>query len=300
MKTIYTKDLENISAIENLDNRIFLVDDLSKLTVRDMDTCVRLEMIIIFVCKRGMVQIGIDGHEIKVTAGEILLCVPQMIISSYLLSPDIEGGVVFFSTAKVDNTFFANKTLWNGMKYLNDHHVIKPNDEEWDILSSYSNIIKITIRRKNIRYRTELANTLLHGFLMQLFSIVDRLCIEVNEGSAGIRDSDYLFQRFIVLLTEHKGRLRTVSECADKLCVTPKYLTMAVKRVSGKTALAWIHEVACKEIEQAIKFSGLSIKEIAFAFNFSNLSFFARFFKSKFGMSPMEYRKQLAGSSYDV
>ncbi len=293
MKTVEVKDLEKIPYVENLDNQIFYIGDVSKLSVKDMESYIRLEMLMIFVCRKGMMQIGLDGQEIKVMPNEILICLPQMVASSYLLSPDIEGGVIFFSTSKVDNMFFMNKSLWHGMKYINDHHVIRPDESEWDMLDSYFKIIRISMNRKDIRYRTELANTLLHGFLLQMFIIVDRLSIKDSGEVSDMKSSDFLFQRFMMLLTENKGRLRTVSECADRLCVTPKYLTMAVKRVSGKTALAWIHEVACKEIEQAMKFSGRSIKEIAIDFNFSNLSFFARFFKSKFGMPPMEYRKKV-------
>lgn len=75
------------------------------------------------------------------------------------------------------------------------------------------------------------------------------------------------------------------------MCITSKYLTVVVKAVSGKTPSEWIREETVKEIERMLCHTQKSIKEIASELNFSNISFFGKYFKAYKGISPKHYRK---------
>lgn len=52
---------------------------------------------------------------------------------------------------------------------------------------------------------------------------------------------DQVFKQFLALLGNYAGSVRSVAAYADMLHVTPKYLSIAVREVSGKTALSWVH-----------------------------------------------------------
>lgn len=84
---------------------------------------------------------------------------------------------------------------------------------------------------------------------------------------------------------------RSVKFYADKLYVSPKYLSMITKKVSGRTAYEWITGQVVAEIDYQLRYSDLSIKEIANNMQFPNLSFFGRYVKEHLGASPTEYRK---------
>ena len=77
---------------------------------------------------------------------------------------------------------------------------------------------------------------------------------------------------------------------AKQLNITPKYLSSVVKEVSGKTAARWIDESVILEAKALLKYSGMSIQEIAYHLNFSTQSFFGKYFKRYVGMSPLAYR----------
>ena len=107
------------------------------------------------------------------------------------------------------------------------------------------------------------------------------------------RQGELLFRKFIKLLSSYEATDRSVKGYAEKLCVTPKYLSTVCKSVSGKTALEWIHDFLADSITHKLKYTDVSIKEIADELGFPNISFFGKFVKSRFGVSPKEYRIRL-------
>ena len=79
---------------------------------------------------------------------------------------------------------------------------------------------------------------------------------------------------------------------ARQLNITPKYLSSVVKEVSGKTAARWIDESVILEAKTLLKYSGMSIQEIAYSLNFSTQSFFGKYFKQHTGTSPSRYKRK--------
>ena len=76
------------------------------------------------------------------------------------------------------------------------------------------------------------------------------------------------------------------------MCITPKYLTTLIKRVSGKSVSEWIDSYVILEAKPCSKYSSKSIQEIAYYLNFPNQSFFGSYFKRIAGMSPTQYKAQ--------
>lgn len=91
-------------------------------------------------------------------------------------------------------------------------------------------------------------------------------------------------------LAADNGKHRTLDYYANLFCYSPKYLSRIIKQISGKNALSLIHENAIEHIISELKYSNKSIKEIAIAFEFSNISFFAQYVKKHLGVTPSEYR----------
>lgn len=100
-----------------------------------------------------------------------------------------------------------------------------------------------------------------------------------------------IFNNFVRLITENCITERKVHFYASQLCITPKYLSRIVHEKSGKTASRLIKEAVLREINYLLKNTTLSIKEISNAMNFPNASFFCKYFKNEFGISPNRYRE---------
>ena len=99
-----------------------------------------------------------------------------------------------------------------------------------------------------------------------------------------------IFKHFLDLLDSSYPKQRTVAYYADKLNITPKYLSSICKQVGNQKASDIIDKFVVKDIDYLMKHSSKSIKEIAGELDFPNLSFFGKYVKKHFGMSPKAYR----------
>lgn len=100
-----------------------------------------------------------------------------------------------------------------------------------------------------------------------------------------------VMRRFIDMLQRGDYRShRDVAYYADKLCVTPKYLSEVCKKSSGFSANFWIDRFTVIELVQMLRDKRLTLTEIADRFNFSSQSHFSRFVQKNLGQSPGSFR----------
>ncbi len=102
--------------------------------------------------------------------------------------------------------------------------------------------------------------------------------------------TDELFNRFVALLREHCRTQRSVEFYAAQMGITPKYLSLILKKKSGRNASKLIDEAVVYEAKRLLKYSGLSIGEISDNLNFTSQSFFGKYFKQRVGVSPSRYK----------
>ena len=134
--------------------------------------------------------------------------------------------------------------------------------------------------------------SLLTSFLYVLVDFwMARLSVAQKQESRSSARMNQVFERFIALVTEYHTTERGMAFYADKLCLTPKYLSKLVKQATGRSAPDWIDSFVILEAKNLLKYSDKTIKEIVFALHFPNQSVFYKFFKAHTGMTPSEYRK---------
>jgi AraC-like DNA-binding protein len=100
-----------------------------------------------------------------------------------------------------------------------------------------------------------------------------------------------VIERFIELVEEHYREERLIGFYADKLCITPKYLSKLVKENTGRSAGEWIENHVILEARALLQSSDMTIQQIAASLNFPNQSFFGKYFKRATGISPKQYRQ---------
>ena len=84
--------------------------------------------------------------------------------------------------------------------------------------------------------------------------------------------------------------LPTVKYCAEKLCLSPNYLSDLLKRETGKNAQDHIHYFIIDQAKNSLLNSNLTISEIAYELGFEYPQYFSKLFKTKTGMTPAKYR----------
>jgi AraC-like DNA-binding protein len=98
-----------------------------------------------------------------------------------------------------------------------------------------------------------------------------------------------IVSKFKNLIYNHAKTERTVSFYANQLALTPNYLNIVLKSVTGKNASSHIFDFLMNESRYLLIHTKLSLKEVAFELGFSDQSYFTRFFKKQTGLNPLDW-----------
>ena len=113
------------------------------------------------------------------------------------------------------------------------------------------------------------------------------------------RDADdaelQLYRRFAELLERDFARHHDARHYADELRVPQSVLSRALAHVTGHGTKELITDRRMLEAARLLRFSDLTVGELAFRAGFSDPLYFSRAFKRHFGEAPMAYRERLRG-----
>lgn len=101
-----------------------------------------------------------------------------------------------------------------------------------------------------------------------------------------------IFIGFIRLLPSHFAEHHDIAFYADRLHISPVYLSRVVRQVTGRTVIDYINQMLMMEATFLLQTSQLSITQIADHLHFADTPSFSKFFSRLKGMSPKEYRKR--------
>ena len=99
-----------------------------------------------------------------------------------------------------------------------------------------------------------------------------------------------LFNRFMMLMERDYKLSRDVNYYADLMHITSKYLTNIVRQVAGHTPKTIIDQYVILQLKMQLQRSSQSIKEIAWEYHFTDVSFFCRYFKKHTGKTPQQVK----------
>lgn len=254
----------------------------------------RFDGLLMLYCIRGSVRISVnlneydisDNHLIITTPGKILKVtdVPEQDTSNlrYLL---IAMSSDFASGLRLDL-----KSLLNDGVALMETPVLRLEEDKIKLMSQYLSLMAEVIRMKG-EYQEDALRSLVASMLCVVAGVWSERLEEVrNTTSQTTSRSRMIFDQFIKLVSEYHTKYRNVGFYADKLCLTPKYLSKLIKTASGRSAPEWIDAYVILEAKNLLKYSDITIKEIVYRLNFPNQSVFYKFFKARTGMTPSDYR----------
>lgn len=105
--------------------------------------------------------------------------------------------------------------------------------------------------------------------------------------------SDQTIMKFLRLVNQYSGKERSLNFYADKLYMTPHYLSAYIRKVSGQTFTEWINYSVMQKINILLRFTESPLNEIAEDLNFTNTAELSRYYKRQTGITPYKFRKSL-------
>lgn len=158
-------------------------------------------------------------------------------------------------------------------------------------LRSFISMVEQELKGSETDFSSEIIGGLIAATIYKVGDILTHYLTEHPEVDSLIHNrAEEYFRQFTELLGEHYKHERSVGFYARQLCITPKYLTTLIKRISGKSVSEWIDNYVILEAKTLLKYSNMSVQEIAYYLNFPNQSFFGSYFKRNAGMSPSQYK----------
>lgn len=97
---------------------------------------------------------------------------------------------------------------------------------------------------------------------------------------------------FYQLVADHFRVHRDIEYYADKLCITPGYLSIIIKKIGSENPKSAIDYMVISELKHLLLNSEMNINQIAHKLNFTDASYMCRYFRKHTGMSTSEFRKQ--------
>ena len=268
-----------------LDDDLLLSDQINKAPMPSDPR--KMNFILIGLCTKGKIRYRMDTQELVVHAGELLVVSEHHVIDEYKPSKDMEGLCIMMSVDFFHEIIKSVHDISSLFVFARMQPVMKLEDNEIMTFKEYFQAIKQKISDNHNHFRKDLIRTL----MLAMFYDVGNVIYRVKNFDESLLRSEKVFTKFLKMVEENCKRERRVSWYAQQLCITPKYLSTAVKRISGRTAVEWIENYVTMELRVLLKNSAKSIKEITEEMNFPNQSFLGKYFKEHVGMSPSEYRK---------
>lgn len=255
------------------------------------DRFIKLGDASIVLCRQGKARIEIDLQAYDLAADTQVVILPGSIVQVREASDDFLLSYVCFTfrlfrevTVQLDPSFF---------RFLKENPcVVLPSGPRRGIDRLAEAIDYIYNDRENC-FRLQLAKNFLQSFLLNIYDKTKRLFMQKRP--QGVSSQEELFHRFIQAIHKHCTTQREVIFYAGELCITPRYLSTVVQKISGTTAKAIIDEHVVLESKVMLNSTHLSIQEIANRLCFANQSLFGRYFKKHTGMSPTRYRNSSRG-----
>lgn len=250
----------------------------------------RMNCLIVAVCTKGSASYLMNQHKMTVKAGEAIVLAEGEVIDQIELSEDIEGVALLISYSFLYEIIKDMQNLSTLFLLARRHPVFALKEVEIENAKEYFEIILRKVKAEPRKFTKDVIRLLLLTMLYDLGDAFYRV-IESQETAVGTR-AEQIFVHYIQLVEHHFKEQRRVSWYADKIGITPKYLSETVSNISHKTPNDWIEQYVTAEIRNLLRKTNKKISEIAEEMNFPNQSFLGKYFKENVGMSPSDYRKE--------
>lgn len=270
------------------DNDIVIIDSIQKFAEI---SAAHVSMNAIAICTQGKVQGTLNGKTIELHKNQVAIIPQNVVVTDLMVSPDFDLKAMFFTNRILQSFLREKMPIWNEVVYIRRLNVVTLEDDDMQFYTYFYEMLRMCFYRgDNHPFRTDIIRSLLRAAILGLCGGLKQRIL-ADEVSPETSIANNHFQRFLDLLHSVVVKHRTVEWYASELCISPKYLSAICKKHSGKTANEWITEHVLEDIRYYLKQTDYSIKQICDLLGFPNPSFFGKYVKEHFGMTPGQLRQ---------
>ena len=239
------------------------------------------------VCTRGSYSLKANEDNMEARAGETLSLTANVHFQIESVSADLEYSLLFYRITPIRDILGNTVMMMRLYATLNPRPFIVLATGEEYALADYTQLLPSASYTESTMFDGHERKLLMLSLTYRLCSIFNRKVVQGGEASGHKID---IFVKLITLISDHYPKERSVSFYADRLCLSPKYLSSMVKGICGYTVQDLVFKAIIRRAIFLMTSTSKTIQEISDELNFPNASAFGTFFKKHTGLSPKNYR----------
>lgn len=242
------------------------------------------DRVCIIICTNGEAEIEMDSKIYNIYEKIFLVAGPEKTISMNSSSKNFRGDIYYIH---VDSLPIEElKHVYSLKRIYNEEPCYKIPDEKYIMCRFIGHYLKSFQSEDENTYKIQI----MQNYLNILFYEACNIFLNREEKKAGSKNR-YLTNRFFADIESNFKTNRKISFYAQKLGITPKYLSFLVAKETGRTATRWIEEYTLLEAKKMLRSGKMTIYQIAYELSFSTPSHFGTFFRKHTGKTPKEFIK---------
>lgn len=285
LRTVVLND--NFMISDNLDDSSAMgVLEIPSVSGMLMYTPFKLKFTIVLLCLSGSIKLRIQMNEHVIQEGGMTIIIERSICECLEISEDAKLVMFAFSSEFkiLDPEIDPAPEVFDAVA-SNPH--LRLTSEDLDNVMLLYRMLRKRIADPTFELRKEFAINGMRSLFCYLAPyLVENSMNLLRPKTRGRQITD----DFLSLVESYSLEYRKLDFYAERLYITPRYLSKVVQEVSGRTAREWINMRVLLEAKVLLKEGRLSIQQISDQLNFPNQSFFGSYFKRATGMSPSRYR----------
>lgn len=241
----------------------------------------------VIVCLKGSFEFSVASNCYKANEGETVFIPEGKLFRITNESDDIELNIILYRVESI-------KDVIGNMAYsVHLYHRMSPdlyyvwNTGDEQAISSYISLIGIDNPDEDDFFAVNERKLLLLSLTYRLCRIFQKKLLSGK--MAGTRNTE-IFLKLINVIDKFYMQERGVEFYADKLCLSPKYLSAVSKSVSGYTVQELVFKSIVRKSMSLLDGTNKTVQEISEELGFPNPSGFGTFFRKHVGISPQKYR----------
>ncbi len=238
---------------------------------------------ILGACLGGNASVRINGAMFGVTYGNVFVVLPKHVFSAVSHTVDIDIRLVFIPMDVVCK--FPLSPNFESLRNTASNPCVDGRDWTLDL----GELCDMLVRHDySVGSGEKIMISLVYSVVLIFSDLFESRSCDVRNT---LSRQKILAYNFFELLFNHFDSERSVAFYADKLCISPKYLSVAVRSVSGCSVQKWINEIVMAEAKRYLCTTEMTIQQISEKLHFASPSSFVRFFRQHALTTPLAYRK---------
>lgn len=208
-------------------------------------------------------------------------------VHQFLFAKEIDGFLIrFHDTILPAVSSEKEGYYYNILHQISQHHELVVKEEDKPLIQ----LLLIRIQKEYQQQTTKVLDlSLIQHLLYPLLILMHR------HSNSQVENQNFQQTQFIQfqnLLEEYYKQYHLLDFYAQTIGLTKRQLSNICKEKVGKTAKQLISDRISTEAKRLLKYTSLSLKEIAYQLGFQGLPYFCRWFKKREGLTPMGYKHQ--------